>query len=392
MKIFLFFTIIGLILYFPIFYADFAGDDASHFYIVKKNYSHNVLTPFDRVIGTQSNNRLLGYFYRPLPFIIYSSFYYLGLPAFFYHLLQLFFYIAGTYLLYLFFSKFFSQRLSFLLSSIFLIHPANNDLAAYIAALDETLCLLFGLLVLLLIGPKRPSLLRLSTISAVMLFCFLSKETAVLFAAFGLFYIFSKKASWQYIIAILVSAGIYLLFRVHAAYQPVFLLLKGRAAHFSAVEHLFLALQIAFAFIKEIFIPTRSSIKPGVFDPTLRSSILPTIELLIFVLSCWALWIVLKSYSRKASSIFLFFLFWIALGITLHTQIIPLEVLFADRWLYITEIGLLGAIGTIFTTIPLKRNRWFVIGTVLVGILLFLYCLETFILNIKWHDWQRYFV
>ena len=70
--LFLFF-VLGLILYFPIFFTGFAGDDLPHFHIVQKNYAGYPLSPFTHVIGSPDEHHLLGYFYRPLPFLFYTT-------------------------------------------------------------------------------------------------------------------------------------------------------------------------------------------------------------------------------------------------------------------------------------------------------------------------------
>jgi hypothetical protein len=387
----LLFVTVGLLLYFPVFFAGFAGDDQAHFHIVQKNYAGHPFAPFEHVIGSPDNNRILGYFYRPLPFLIYTTILTItGSSALPFHIVQILLYILAAYLLYVFYRRFFPKNISLLLGVIFLIHPANNDLGAYIAALDETACLLFGILALLLIK-KHPSTKRAVAVFIAILFSLFSKETGVIFAALAITYSGYKKA-FIYTLPVLLAMLAYGLFRINAAENPVFLLTPSPTVDLSTSEHLFLSLQIAFTFLKEITLPTRSGIKPGAFDPSWHNSILPAIMLGLFFIACFGLWKFLKRHNKKRAVVFTFFFCWILLGIPLHLQFIPLEVIFSDRWLYITEIGMLGILGVTITSIPAIKDTWFTIVRTLFIVMLFLYAIQTFVLNFMWLHWEKYFL
>ena len=99
----------------------------------------------------------------------------------------------------------------------------------------------------------------------------------------------------------------------------------------------------------------------------------------------------LKKQKKKYVSSFLFFVDFLFLGLLFFIHIIPLEVIFAERWLYITEIGLLGILGILFSTVSLPKTKWMRVGFVLGGMLLLCFVIETMILNIMWLDWQHHF-
>ena len=388
--LFLFF-VLGLILYFPIFFTGFAGDDLPHFHIVQKNYAGYPLSPFTHVIGSPDEHHLLGYFYRPLPFLFYttisSNSVTSALP---FHAIQIILYILAVYLLYIFYKRFFSGKIAFILGIIFLIHPANNDLGAYIAALDETLCLFFGVLTLLLIK-KHPSKKLVLAVFATILFSLFSKETGVVFAALALIYSGYKKA-FIYTLPIFLAISAYGLFRINAAQNAVFLLTPSPTANLSMNEHIFLSIQIAFTFFREILLPTRSGIKPGAFAPTWHDSIFPAIMLVLFFVACFSLWKFLKVHNKKHLGTLGFFFCWILLGIPLHLQFIPLEVIFSDRWLYITEIGVLGVLGAALTNLPAIKTKWITLVRILFIVILVLYAIQTLVLNFMWLNWEKYFI
>jgi hypothetical protein len=388
---FLFLTL-GLFLYFPIFFAGFAGDDMPHFHVVQKHYSENILSPFVHVIGTPTDNHLLGYFYRPLPFFFYAliSHFTANTNAFPFHALQVILYVFSSYLFFLFCNQFFARKISLVLGLIFLIHPANNDLGAYIAALDETLCLFFGLLALLSLR-KKPSMLNIGLAAAALLLSLFSKETGILFVAIAVIYALYKK-SFAYILPLLSSLIMYLFFRINATAHPVYALTASPTANISPSQHISLAPQIAFTFLREIVMPTRAGIKADAFSFTWQSSIFPTIIFLAFLLACIGIWMYLRQHKSNKTTLWGLFFIWFLLGIPLHLQFIPLEVIFADRWLYFTEMGILGMLGVGLSFLPKTTTNWLKICRILFITLLCVYAIETIVLNFMWLEWERYFI
>ena len=389
------FFVVGLLLFFPIFSAGFAGDDYAQ--LVHKPYFHNlsaVTGIFNKVIISPSgHNIFFGFFYRPLPFAIYTTLYvYTHANPFYFHLIQFFLYTLACYLLFIFFTAFFSKRLSLLLSFIFLVHPANEELAAYIASLPDTLCLLFGLAALVILAKgKGQSLTRASLVCIFLLLALFSKETGILIAMLIGIYAVYRKIAKLYALPVIATVCVYLIFRVNASFHPIFSFLSPPNSHQPFLERIFIGLQIAFAFIREIILPTRIAMNPNTFNPNLTSSVVPFFVLCCFSVACVALWTRLKNYKPKNAMMLLLFFVWVILGILFYVQIVSLEVLFAERWLYVAEIGVLGILGVILSMLPLKINRWLILCCILFIILLTLFTTETFLLNGMWHNWQHYF-
>lgn len=391
----LLFFITGLLLYFPIFFAPFAGDDYQQ--LVSQPFFHTLsgaIDIFGNVIGSPfGQTSLTGFFYRPLPFALQTVLYTLfpGNP-FPLHTLQLLMYIISSYLIYIFFKLFFSHKIALLLGFIFLIHPVNNDLGAYIAAFPDTLCLFFGILALIGIGQNKTNRTNSILIFATLLGSLFSKETGVIFVLLAASLSLYRQSVRKHLLPILASLAIYLISRTAAASHVLFTHLPPPTAHYSFHEHLVLSLQIAFTFLREIVMPTRAGLKPGAFDLTWENSIVPMCVLGLFFLSCAVAWRILKAQNAKQAALFGFFLSWTGMGMLLYLQIFPLEVIFADRWAYISELGMLGIMGTVCMTLPIIKHKWLPTIRMLFILLLCLYAIETLVLNGMWLDWERYFV
>lgn len=390
------FFIIGIAVYFPIFFAGFAGDDFTQ--LIRQPHFHTInaaIAVFGKVVVSPTGHTsIFGFFYRPLPFAVYALLYHIfHANPFYFHVVQFILYAIAVYLLYLFLTTFFAQRLSLLLSMVFLIHPANDELAAYIAAFADTLCLFFGMLALVVISKaKRQSILVLCLISFSLLLSLFAKEAGILFVMLIFVFAAYKRVAKRYTVPIIITVAVYLVCRIYASHNPMFSFLPSPLHNLSIQQRVFLSPQISYAFLREIVMPTRDALKPNAFHPTVISSIFPTLVLCFVALASTFVWVWMKSHQKKNAPLLLFFLVCMIIGILPYIQIIPLEVLFAERWLYITEIGVLGVFGIILETFPLKKNRLFILCSILFVILLLLYAGETFFLNVLWHDWQHHFI
>jgi tetratricopeptide (TPR) repeat protein len=82
-----------------------------------------------------------------------------------------------------------------------------------------------------------------------------------------------------------------------------------------------------------------------------------------------------KTIKRRASKIkyhtFLFFAFWVALGLTVYMQIIPLDMTVCENWFYFSMAGLLGMVGVALTVLkPRLKPSWLLIIVVLLIVIL----------------------
>src|SRR5258708_14907634 len=99
-----------------------------------------------------------------------------GENAFFFHFLQVLLFVTNAVLVFLLLKKFINSHLVFVLSLIFLVHPINQTVAAYIATLQDTLFFFFGMLALLVTIANKVKYSQLIVFSLLAL-SLLSKET-----------------------------------------------------------------------------------------------------------------------------------------------------------------------------------------------------------------------
>jgi len=239
---------------------------------------------------------------------------------------------------------------------------------------------------------KKKSIWRVVCVGVALLLSLLSKEAGVLFVLFCALLAMRKRLLGQYLPAFVLPFAIYLAARMYASKHVLFNTVANQFGALDLGHRLFLVPQVAYALMRETFIPTRIAIMPGAFRANFASSLFPLAMLVFFWGGAVVLWLFVTRRSKKLASQLLFFLGWTVLGILPYVQIVPLDVAFASRWLYVSAIGTLGIIGVLMNVFRLKRSKLVILGCILIGSILFLYGLETFILNLKWHDWERNFV
>lgn len=68
---------------------------------------------------------------------------------------------------------------------------------------------------------------------------------------------------------------------------------------------------------------------------------------------------------------YLFFAIWFASGIVAHLQIIPLDMTAPETWFYFSMAGILGLVGVLMTSIPLRvQPQWLLLlACLIIGIL-----------------------
>src|SRR5258706_1032548 len=325
---------------------------------------------------------IFNFYYKPFMFVSFTLLYSIdhGNP-FPFHLFQLTIYILNSLLLFTFFSKFWNKKLSFFLSLLFLLQPANIEVVSYSSSLQDTLFFFFGLSSLLISSNKKLNTLLSAFITSILLlFSLLSKETGVLFVFMipCFMYIFAK-AKWRYyIFSSIVAMGIYLLLRINTLAHPYTQLLDHHVQHFTLLERLMASFAIFGFSIQELILPQFK------FQEFLKTGIIPQIQVLAFALESLificilvfcAIWV---KKSTKEFRIFIFFSIWLFIGIIFHSQLFfSLDVFIALRWLYFPLVGMLGILGTLFVTSSSKHLRYPKIIKSIPFILIIFYALET---------------
>lgn len=313
--------------------------------------------------------------------------------AFFYHFAQLSLHITNTALLFLFLKKFFAKNVSFVLSLLFLIHPIQVESVSFIGATVSPLFFFFGITTLLIVSSKRllERAYSYPLIFLLLLLCLLTKETGAGFvvAAAGFVFLFQRKFFLSVFGTSIVMTAVYSFIRFFIG--GVGLTEKNVRAvtpiiHMSLPERLLNIPAVLFYYIKTLFFPKDLAIDqvwvvkyidfPNFYFPLLVDTVfLGIIGFLGYVLF----------KKGKHFSLYIFFLLWFAAGISIHLQILPLDMTVADRWFYFPYVGLLGLLGLATTLLPkkfLKRN----VAISAVVIVLVLLSVRSIVRNTNWQN------
>lgn len=391
-KYLLLLVLIGFIVFSPAITSGFAYDDIPQ--IVKNKLVHRKenLLMFLRsgIAAPEGKNGFFSFYYKPLPFILYALLYDYGKgnPAYF-HLVQLLFFLLNVCLVFIFFSKFFSHGLSFILALTFLVHPINQTIAAYIADYFDLFYLFFGLLALLIIG-RNITIWRKAILSNVLLLLsLLSKEAGILFIPIIILYanLFSKLKIKVYFFSLLLIIGFYTWLRSIAYQNPFLTYLSSYPLEQPLLKRILLIPALIFYYYKEIFAPALSMprVKEITQNPPNFHIILGAHLLLAIGVIAYALF--LKKHHPKFLKIFLFFVCWFLLGLILYLQILPLDMLIQRRWLPFSLIGVLGIVGVVVTTFPIKSKKLLVTFKILYALYILALALVTLKLNFDLREW-----
>jgi tetratricopeptide (TPR) repeat protein len=90
--------------------------------------------------------------------------------------------------------------------------------------------------------------------------------------------------------------------------------------------------------------------------------------------------------NKKNLSTFLFFALLFLMGLSLHLQIIPLDMTVSDRWFYLPFVGLLGMTGLVCTSIKLPGKNVRMFSYAIGFLLVILLSVRTIIRNTDWQN------
>lgn len=378
-----FIILIGLSVYFNVFFNGFVWDDKS--YIINYPQVHSV----DLINSFKPNLFNTGSQYRPIPVVYFSTLYSLfNTQPFFYHFLQILIHIVNSVILFLILKHFFSKAPSFLLSLVFLVHPINVESVAYIGASGNPLFFLFGSVALLTSLKKKLDFRIVPLVSFFLLLALLTKETAILFALIILTYtyIFKKKWLLMQFIATIGSIAAYALIRFGIGGIFFEKLELTSVARLTFIQRLANIPAVVFYYLKTFLYPDKLSIgqdwiiKEITFESFYLSIIIEII--LLFLLFYIVTFLYIKR--RKGFKVFIFFLVWFLGGLILHSQIVALDWTVADRWFYFTLAGLAGVTGIILENFTPKKMK--ILTTIILALVIGLLSIRTIERNPNWKD------
>lgn len=359
--------IIGFFVFFITIFSPFAIDD--HSQIVRdKNIQKitNIPSLFLKSVSyPKTEKKIINYYYKPIFYSSYSLLYFLGngsaLP---FHVFQLLLYLISGLLVFILFIKFFGTKIAFLLSLIFLVHPVNQEIVAYIAALQDVLFFCFGMCGLcLIIKANNKNIFKIVLSSLFILLSLLSKESGFLFLIIILLYIFIfQRQTIKYYLVVFLGIGIvYLSLRVIAAQQVMHSLLNNPIQDMSFTQRAIIIPKILYSYFKELVFPSTS---PPNFaylqNINVLQSVFPFLIVIAVLFFLTILGFLIRKYHKSVFPVFIFFAVWMLLGLGFHSQVLPLDVIFATRWMYFPLVGVLGILGVIMRIIkswPVKHKR-----------------------------------
>lgn len=397
-KAILIIVVVGIIVFFNSLRNPFILDDISQ--IVSSPAIHTIrsIPSFFYASMTYPKNvayNIFHLYYKPLFFITYTLLYSFSRNSpIAFHVLQLTIHITNTVLLFIIFSRLLNQRIAFVLSLIFLVHPVNSETVIYIAALQDVLFVFFGLLALkITIEPMQKlfSYTRLFFISLLLLLSLFSKESGILFLIILLLYswLFTRRNFMGISIAIAAISALYVSLRFIASHNSVGLLYLTLIQRTSFWVRLTTVPRIFFYYLSEFFLPIHLATTQAWLVRYLdfQNFFLPLLLDTLVLVYIFIFGRVLYKKRNHLFNLYLFFALWFIVGLGIHLQIIPLDATVEDRWFYFPMIGLLGILGILLS--PLNKrfsdNHFLkIISTVFFSITLVLLSILTIIRNSQW--------
>ncbi len=336
---------------------------------------------------------LSGDYYRPLMTTTFSLLYtFFGPKTLPFHLLQLVLFISSAFLLYLVFCFPFRKELALFLALIFLVHPINSQNVFAIPSMQDVLFLFFGLLGLYLLFRLKTQ--RALYCSAVCLFLsLLSKETAILFIAVSLLYLYwyNRKRLVPFSAILVLPLAFYIFLRAHAigwlttpAYSPI--------AKLPLSDRLLSSPEILLFYISKLVDPWKLSTSYFWVQPhfSIEHVLLPLLlDTALFVGVGYAAHRLYRHHHRSQYVSFVFFAIWFIAGMLMLLQIVPLDMTVSETWFAFPMIGLLGMIGSLLSVrknhLQISRTALLIICTCLVALL----SVRTFIRGFDWQSTNK---
>lgn len=314
---------------------------------------------------------LSGAFYRPLITTTYALIYTIfGPNALAFHLLQILFSAVAAVLLYLLFRYSFNKPLSLFLASVFLVHPLNSQAVFAIASMQEALFFIFGISALLLLVRYNSSSV-LFVASLCLFISLLFKEAGLLFVAMAgaYLFLFDRRRFLPLVGVMILPMALYLALRVlfiglfvHSNIAPIDRLgLIGRMLTLPSILLFYLA--------KFVF-PWQLATAYNWTFPTFsfQNVLLPLIaDFAVIALFVYLGFKIQRVATKPMFYTYLFFSLWTTVGLLLYSQILPLDLTALEPWFYFPMAGLLGMIGVILVTFPIRvEQKWLIIAAVIL--------------------------
>jgi tetratricopeptide (TPR) repeat protein len=381
-------VVLGFILYFNSFFNGFVWDDEEQ--IVLNTQVHSIINIPSFFTQATFNSggaaKMGGLYYRPIMITVFSLIYSIfGSGASFFHFFQVIVHIGSVILLFLIFDHFLKkEKLSLLLSLIFLVHPINSEAVLYISGLQDALFFFFGALSFWIIITKDD--LKNFWLPALLLFLSVaSKETGIIWGIVLIIYMFKFKRRDIKKLAppLILFTAFYSFLRFGIA--KIYFAKHG-LTEISKIDFLHRMMNlpaIASYYLKTIVWPLNIAVEQQwiIKEISFTGFYLPLAVLLIFLsLLLLGAWYVFKK-KDKYIAFYMIFLTGFLLSFSMHLQFFPLDMTVSDRFFYLPLAFLLGLAG-IFLAKVNKDNT----VTWIAAIIIVLFSVRTFIRTFDWRN------
>lgn len=316
-------------------------------------------------------------YYRPVMFSTFSLIYkFFGANPFPFHLFQVILYTANAILVFFLLRKFIDQKIAFVLSLIFLVHPMNGQAAVSISLLQEPLFFLFGISALFLIMSKKLNVWSFAAMNLLLLFSLLSKETGAAWILILLFYVYLFRKNYLphiLTVSVLVIAE-YCVMRFALA-KVLFVKPEVVAMGNLSLLQRLASLPKILAYYLQTFLFPKDLATWQVWvvrHITITDFFLPLLLVVLFVIVLFLTGKKIYQKNKELLLVFIFFAFWFFVGLGPHLQIFPIENTVAEHWFYLSSVGFLGMIGASVQTFAINKNLkrfLIVLSVIIIGLL-----------------------
>jgi len=375
--------ILGFIVFFNALFGEFVWDDKKFVVLNPQIRTLNVFWLFGNNLFNSVG------FYRPLVAVYFALTHSIfNNTPFFYHFLQLLIHLINTSLLFYLFTKFLNKKISLFLAIIFLIHPMNVESVSFIASSGNLMFFLFGIGALTLSMTENINLKKSTLVFLLLLLSVLTKETG-----FSFFFIilasrllFKRKHFPLFVSLGLLVSLLYIFLRLIIAGVNLEKLYFVPIASLSLWERTLNIPAIIVYYLKTFFFPAHLAIYQlwTIKSIEIYSFYLPLLAVIIFFVSIFLLGWLLRRSNKKEFYVLVLFFMWLAIGLSIHLQIFPLEMTVADRWFYFPMAGLLGILGIGIQNFKIKNKSVRTFGFIIAVILISVLGLRTMVRNTNW--------
>lgn len=345
---------------------------------------------------------LSGGFYRPLVTLSYFIDYKLwGLDPLGYHFIQLLFHVANVLLVYFLLKNIFARNnlangdfAAGLAALLFAVHPANVESVAYVGSIGEVIYAFFVFLALLVFvsgADFQNGTIRGKAWITTFILIFLgllAKETAIVALPIILIYLWlfvgPKLGDFvKFFAGSAVTIGLYLFLRLAVAKVPPVSAYFAPITHASLIERLMTIPYAVLSYLGIIFFPKDLSISRQFVVYSAANPHFWAAFMFLAVLAAVALFYIYKTRSK----LLFFFLLWFVVALAPALNIIPLDMTMAERWLYVSSVGILAALAAVIVPFIIGLPRtWRGLAVFFVIVLTFTLSIRAIARNENWKD------